>query len=113
MYKELDKLVNKAKGGDVASKEEILNRLKGLVIKSIQRYYNKREEYDDLIQEGYLVILESIDNYDEERGVYFLGYIKTMLKYTYLNKHQERQHLSLNVKVGDAEDNEWWITGGG
>ncbi|MFY9286624.1 MAG: sigma-70 family RNA polymerase sigma factor [Tissierellaceae bacterium] len=106
MYKELDKLVNKAKGGDVASKEEILNRLKGLVIKSIQRYYNKREEYDDLIQEGYLVILESIDNYDEERGVYFLGYIKTMLKYTYLNKHQERQHLSLNVKVGDAEDNE-------
>ena len=45
MYRELDELLVKAKQGDVNSKEEILNRLQGLIIKKIQRYYNKREEY--------------------------------------------------------------------
>ena len=105
MYRELDELLVKAKQGDVNSKEEILNRLQGLIIKKIQRYYNKREEYDDLIQNGNLVILECIENYDEKRGVYFLGYVKTMLKYGYLNRHKKREHLSLNIPVGeDGED---------
>lgn len=105
MYRELDELLVKAKQGDVNSKEEILNRLQGLIIKKIQRYYNKREEYDDLIQNGNLVILECIKNYDEKRGVYFLGYVKTMLKYAYLNRHKKREHLSLNIPVGeDGED---------
>lgn len=106
MYKELDELVLKAKAGDINSKEEILNRLQGLIFNSIQRYYNNKNEYEDLIQEGNKVILESIDSYDSDRGVYFLGYIKTMLKYTYLNMHNKKQTLSLNVPVGDDGENE-------
>ena len=34
MYRELDELLVKAKQGDVNSKEEILNRLQGLIIKN-------------------------------------------------------------------------------
>ena len=107
MYKELNKLLSKAREGDIDSKEEILNRLQGLIIKSIQRYYDNRKDYEDLIQDGNLTVLEAIDNFDEEKGVYFLGYVKTMLKYTYLNKHKIRTHPSLNTKIGDDEDNEW------
>lgn len=107
MYKELNELLAKARQGDVHSKEEILNRLQGLIIKSIQRYYNMRSEYEDLIQEGNLTVLEAIDSFDEEKGVYFLGYVKTMLKYTYLNKHKIRKHLSLNATISDNEDDEW------
>ncbi|MDR7869347.1 MAG: sigma-70 family RNA polymerase sigma factor [Tissierellaceae bacterium] len=106
MYKELNEFLLKAKEGDRESKEEILNRLQGLIFKSIQRYYNNRNEYEDLIQEGNLVVLQAIDDFDESKGVYFLGYVKTMLKYTYLNKHKLRQHLSLNIPVGNDEDNE-------
>src|SRR5699024_4613845 len=106
MYKELDKLVVKAKKGDKESKEEILNRLEGLVINSIKKYYNNVHEYDDLIQEGNMVILESIASYDKRKGVYFLGYIKIMLRYSYLNNHKKRQHLSLNVEAKNGEGDE-------
>src|SRR5699024_7371446 len=95
MYKELNQLLKKARRGDVSSQEEILERLKPLIIKSIQRYYNNKEEFQDLIQEGYLLVLECIENYDENKGVYFLGYVKAMLKFAYLNKHKERIHTSL------------------
>ncbi|HZJ99195.1 MAG TPA: sigma-70 family RNA polymerase sigma factor [Tissierellaceae bacterium] len=106
MYKELNELLTKAREGDIDSKEKILDRLQGLIIKSIQRYYNNRNEYEDLIQEGNLAILEAIQTFDESKGVYFLGYVKTMLKYTYLNKHKIRTHQSLNSKIGYDEDNE-------
>lgn len=106
MYKELNDLLEKAKNGDTSSAEEILNRLQGLIFNSIQRYYNDRNEYEDLIQEGNLVVLEAIKEFDESRGVYFLGYVKTMLKYTYLNKHNIKRHLSLNVVVGDNAETE-------
>lgn len=107
MYKELNELLIKAKNGDANSAEEILSRVQGLIFNSIQRYYNDRNEYEDLIQEGNLVVLQAIEDFDESRGVYFLGYLKTMLKYTYLNKHKIKHHLSLNVAVGDDGETQW------
>ncbi len=107
MYKELNDLLAKAKNGDVSSGEEIVERVQGLIFNSIQRYYNDRNEYEDLIQEGNLVVLQAIVDFDESRGVYFLGYLKTMLKYTYLNKHKNKRHLSLNVAVGDDAESQW------
>lgn len=96
--------VKKAKEGDLESKEEIIKSLQPLLVSSIRRYYYNKNEVEDLMQEGNLKILESINNYDEDKGVYFLGYIKTMLKYMYLDKHKERQHMSLNEKTGDGND---------
>ena len=106
MYKELNDLLEKAKSGDTSCAEEILSRVQGLIFNSIQRYYNNRNEYEDLIQEGNLVVLQAIKEFDESRGVHFLGYVKTMLKYTYLNKHNIKHHLSLNVAVGDNAETE-------
>jgi RNA polymerase sporulation-specific sigma factor len=106
MYKELDNLLKKARRGDVKSSEIILKELNPLIIASIRRYYNKIADYEDLIQEGRLLVLECINNYDDSKDVYFLGYVKTMLRFLYLNKHKEKILLSLNTPIGEDEDEE-------
>lgn len=103
MYREIGRLYQRAKNGDVSAKEILLNKLTPLVLSSIRRYYNKNSKYEDLIQEGYEVILKSIEDYDPNKGVHLLGYIKTMLRYHYLNKQRERTHLSLNEPLEDGE----------
>ena len=70
-----------------------------MIISSIRRYYNRIDLYEDLIQEGYEIILIAIEDYDPNKGAHFLGYVKIMLKYHYLEKHRERQFLSLNELI--------------
>ena len=106
MYEELNDLLAEAKLGDDKSKKRILESLYPLIISSIRRYYNKLNEYEDLIQGGREVILYCINNFDETKGVHFLGYIKTRLRYFYLNKHNEKLTASLNVKVGKDKEEE-------
>lgn len=103
MYKDIDKLLNLSRKGDKNAKEELLLRLHPLIISSIKRYYNRINMYDDLIQEGYEIILLCIQDYDSNKGAYFLGYIKLKLKYHYLNKHKEKDILSLNQTIGEDE----------
>lgn len=98
-----DKLVLKAKTGDAVAKEEIITRLQPLVLSSIKRYYYKREEFEDLVQDGNIKILECIEDFKPEKEVYFLGYVKTMLKFMYLDKHKRKYHTSLNEKLKDGE----------
>lgn len=97
------KLVKKAKSGDKGAKEEIITRLQPLIMSSIKRYYYKREEFEDLVQEGNIKILECIEDYEPSKGVHFLGYVKTMLKYMYLDKHKRKVHTSLNEKIGEGD----------
>lgn len=103
MYEEIEDLLNLSRKGDVEAKETLLLKLNPLIISSIRRYYNRITQYDDLIQEGYETILIAIEQYDQSKGVYFLGYIKMMLKYCYLNKHKEKQFLSLNEPLEEGE----------
>jgi RNA polymerase sporulation-specific sigma factor len=98
-----DKLIEEARKGNREAAGEIINRLQPLVISSIRKYYNNGKEYEDLIQEGNLMILESLKSYDSTRAVHFLGYIKLNLKYLYLNKHKRKIHLSLNDSIADGE----------
>lgn len=106
MYEEWNELLKRAKQGEKDIKEEILNRLRPLIIKSIQSYYNRREDFQELIQEGNLCILECIESFDVDKKVYFLGYVKVQLRYLYLNKHKIREHSSLNISVGEEKKEE-------
>lgn len=99
MYREIESLLDLSKKGDVKAKEKLLFKLKPLIISSIRRYYNRIDLYEDLIQEGYEIILIAIEDYDPNKGAHFLGYVKIMLKYHYLEKHRERQFLSLNELI--------------
>lgn len=98
-----NEMVEKAKSGDKEALEEIIERLQPLLVSSIKRYYNKSDEYEDLMQDGNLKIIESINDYDKDKGVNFLGFIKFNIKYLYLDKHKERFHQSLNQQIGDGE----------
>lgn len=97
------KLVGLAKLGDKNSEKEIINKLQPLLVSSIRKYYNISQEYEDSMQDGNLLILQCIRDYDEEKGVYFLAYIKSKIMYLYLNKNKRKKHLSLNEKLKDGE----------
>lgn len=106
MYKEFEDLVIKAKSGDVDAKEAIVEKLTPLIIKSIRRYYNNLNEFEELLQEGKLEVLECIENYDVNHETYFIGYTQSMLRFLYLNKHKIKRTTSLNVRIGEDEDGE-------
>lgn len=106
MYKEFEDLVIKGREGDVKAKEAIVDKLTPLIIKSIRRYYNNLNEFEELLQDGRLQVLQCIEDYDINKGAYFIGYVQTMLKYLYLNKHKVKRTPSLNIKVGEDEDDE-------
>lgn len=106
MYEEWNGLVLSAKEGYIEAKEEILERLLPLIISSIKKYYNRRDFYEELIQEGNLCILEAIENFEPDKNVYFLGYAKLQLRYLYLNKNKEKTFISLNTKIGEKQEEE-------
>ncbi len=68
MYKEIEKLLVLSKEGDVEAKERLLNKLTPLIISSIRRYYNEKDQYDDLMQDAYETILLAIEEYDPQKG---------------------------------------------
>lgn len=90
----MEDLVALARAGCEISKLEIINRCRPLILSSIRKYH-RYGDYDDLVQEGIVVLLESIYSYDETYGVYFLGYLKLRLRYYYLARRELRD-LSLN-----------------
>lgn len=98
-----NELAEMAKMGDEKALAEVIERLQPLIKASVRRYYNKINEYDDLLQDGNIKILECIRDYDLGRGVYFLGYVKVQLKYLYLDKHKQKIHQSLNQTTVDGE----------
>ena len=87
-------------------REELLRKLKPLIIKSIRKYYNDFSQYEDLLQQGYEVILSGIDEFDEEKDVNFLWFIKMKLKFYYLDKHKYKKEKSssLNKPIGEDGD---------
>ncbi|QIB27526.1 RNA polymerase sigma factor [Caloranaerobacter azorensis] len=105
MYSEINKLIDAAKNGDMTAKEKLLFKLKPVVLSSIRRYFNRRDLYEDLIQEGYEIILRALRYYDEDKGVHFLGYVKMMLKFHYLNNSRKnREYISLNQTINSKDD---------
>ncbi|MBF8982992.1 sigma-70 family RNA polymerase sigma factor [Lutibacter sp. B2] len=88
---------------DKDAKADILERLRPLVISSIKKYSFGNEGFEDLLQEGYWKILSSFEEFDEEKGVPYLGYIKLQLKFLYLNRNKkDKIHLSLDYESEDG-----------
>ena len=106
MYKIIDELLEKSRDGDQLSKEMLLAKLRPLIISSINKYYPNSRDFEDLIQDGNILILECINSFDPSKGVYFLGYVKTMLKYNYLQNHRVKRTISLNRPIGEDIEGE-------
>lgn len=87
---------------DVKNAHVIVEKYHPLIVSSINRYYNKPHEFEELYDQGVLEICEAIRDYDINRNDSFGGYLKARLYYFYISKNKEKESLSLDEPV--AED---------
>jgi len=97
---DFNKVLEGALEGDDESVEKLFDMLKPLILSVSSKFYFGDMDRDDLLQEGRLMILESLANFNRDKGVHFLGYIKSKLKYMYMNLNKEKNYeVSLNTRV--------------
>lgn len=102
---EIKRLYEESIKGDDESKFELVERFYPLIISSIKKYYNNYSEYEDLVEDGKLIVLECIEDFDISKNVHFSGFVKTRLRFFYLNKlNSKRDIISLNQR--NEEDTE-------
>lgn len=86
MNSDINYIIQKSLKGDKNYQEKLLKRLNPLIFKNIYKYYNPSNIItEDLLQEGYIVILQSLKDYDKSKNVHFLQYVKIRLFYFYKN----------------------------
>jgi RNA polymerase sporulation-specific sigma factor len=99
----LEQLVNQARNGDVGAKERILDQFNPLLLKNIVKYFGKSQDFNDWLQEGRLVILQSIYNYNENLGVPFAAYVQKQVFYYYINERKKiREEAILDQPLFDG-----------
>lgn len=76
---ETSALLQKAKSGDVSSKEKLIEENSPLIKSIIKRYKNKGVEYEDLYQLGSMGFVKAINNFSSEFGVKFSTYAVPMI----------------------------------
>ncbi|NLM42723.1 MAG: sigma-70 family RNA polymerase sigma factor [Clostridiales bacterium] len=83
-------------------KKTILEKAHPLIISSINKYALSKDEFEDLYQEGVLMVLELLDKYDGSKGVDLFYYLKVQLRFFYLNyERYKKKTMSLNEPIGD------------
>lgn len=108
MDSDINYIIQKSVNGDKEFQEILLKKLHPLIYKNIYRYYSVGDDIiEDLVQEGYIIILQSLKSFDENRNVHFLGYVKIKLDFYYKNYYRntknQRYTVSLNQKLGDTD----------
>ena len=71
---EMNRLLELAKQGDSAAREELICGNLRLVLSVIQRFAGRGENPDDLFQVGCIGLMKAIDNFDTAQGVRFSTY---------------------------------------
>lgn len=85
-----EELVELCKGGDKQALNDIIEANIGLVRKLMQRYYVNSNNEDDIVQIGYLGIMEAAKKYDKNNihkakfstfmAYYIVGFISRIIK---------------------------------
>ena len=71
---ETEALLRRAKDGDQAAREKLIQGNLRLVLSVIQKFLGRGESADDLFQVGCVGLIKSIDNFDPDLGVKFSTY---------------------------------------
>ncbi|SHI61499.1 RNA polymerase sporulation-specific sigma factor [Geosporobacter subterraneus DSM 17957] len=112
MEYDIQSLVTKAQRGEREAVAELIERLKPLIYASARRYYFGEGDKEDLLQEGYLKLLELLDKFDMSRGIPFLGFIKVHLKYFYMEKGKDsKKEAAFYILESLTEDGRTFIEG--
>ena len=71
---ETDALLHRAKDGDAAAREKLVEGNLRLVLSVVQRFAQRGENLDDLFQVGCIGLIKAIDNFDPAQQVRFSTY---------------------------------------
>ena len=71
---EMDVLLRRAKAGDTAAREKLIEGNLRLVLSVIQRFAGRGENPDDLFQVGCIGLIKAISNFDPDKQVRFSTY---------------------------------------
>jgi RNA polymerase sporulation-specific sigma factor len=98
--------LSKALKGNINAIKSIFEMTSPLIKSSMKKYFLGNMPYEDLLQEGYLVIAKCLEDYDREKKIPFLGYAKSRLKFHYMDlgrKSIKDECDSLNREVKGRE----------
>ncbi len=73
-------LVQAAQAGDPQAAERLVRQYVPLIRQTVL-YYGRLADYEDLLQQGRLIFLEMVKEYDNSRGVPFGAYLKEMFRW--------------------------------
>ncbi len=87
--------------------EDDVKQFSKLITSIAKRYTIDEELQNDLIQEGYLGLLQAEKNYDESKGVKFLTYAYNYINYNMLHYYQnmtEDKTCKLDIEAKSNDD---------
>jgi len=73
-------LVDRPADGSPRDRDELIMRYSGLVRSIASRYVKRGFTYDDLVQCGYLGLIQAVDRYDPSRGTPLRAYATRMIE---------------------------------
>jgi RNA polymerase sporulation-specific sigma factor len=84
MQPDINYIIQESLKGDKIYVEILFKRLNPVIFKNIYTYWSPSDPLtQDLQQEGYMIILQSLKDFDTDRKVHFLQYVKIRLYYFY------------------------------
>ncbi len=110
MDTDINHIIQESLNGNKNFQEILLKKLNPLIYKSIYSYYDAADSIiEDLVQEGYIIILQCLKSFDESKNAHFLRYVKIKLKFFYKNYYRntkkQRETKSLNQKIEHDDSN--------
>ncbi|MCI5642791.1 MAG: sigma-70 family RNA polymerase sigma factor [Peptoniphilus sp.] len=103
-YKDFNRVLRSALVGEERSKVKVLDMLEPLIRSSIKSYCPVFSEFEDLYSDGRAVVLSCIEDFDNKRS--FLKYVKSSLKYYYLNTYKYLLNVNSDVHEVATDDEE-------
>jgi DNA-directed RNA polymerase sigma subunit (sigma70/sigma32) len=79
---EAPNLVLRAQAGDIAAREQLIDRLLPLVSSLARRFRTEGLDQTDLIQDGVVGLLRALERYDPGRGVPFTAYATWWIRHS-------------------------------
>lgn len=108
MDTDINHIIQESINGDKFFQEILLKKLNPLIYKCIYRYYPINESIiEDLVQEGYIIILLSLKSFDKNRNVHFLRYVQIKLQFFYKNYYRNTRHQRETNSIHEYEDFLW------
>lgn len=77
----IEEMVAAMKEGRIEYFEPLFYRFTPLIKKYMKDYFLEYVEFEDLMQEARLVMLDAVERYDSEKGMRFSGYYRLVLQH--------------------------------